>query len=161
MLHATKGEFPDALRRNVVGQLNQLLADVLDLWMQSRQAQWNVKGPSFITLHELFGRVAETLDAFANEVAERIAALGGIAQGTAQAVAKESRLPKFPTELVTGRGHLEALSGSMACLARLAREARGGAVDLGDASTAELFTEIGLGVDKMLWLLEAHLQAEE
>jgi starvation-inducible DNA-binding protein len=161
MLHTTKSDLPDALRRNVIDLLNQLLADALDLGMQARQAHWNVKGPSFIALHELFAKVSDELDAFADDIAERITALGGVALGTVQVVAKESRLPKYSTELVMGRGHLEALSGSVACFARSTREARGSADDLGDVSTADLFTEVARGADKLLWLLEAHLQARE
>lgn len=161
MLHATKSDLPDGFRRNVIGLLNQLLADALDLGMQARHARWNVKGPCFMALQELFGGVTDHLDRFADDVAERVTALGGVALGTVQVVAKESRLPKYSAELVTGRGHLEALSGSVACFARVAREALSNADRLGDPSTAAVFTGIARGADRLLGLLEAHLQAKE
>jgi starvation-inducible DNA-binding protein len=160
-LNATKTDLPEPLRQKSIGLLNQLLADALDLQMQTRQAHWNVKGPSFIALHELFGKMSDELDAIADDIAERVSALGGVAQGTVQVVTNESRLPKYSTELVTGRGHLEALSGSMACFARSAREASSSADDLCDGSTADLFTEVSRESDKLLWLLEAHLQAKD
>jgi starvation-inducible DNA-binding protein len=160
-LHQTKMDLPETIRCQAIELLNQSLVDALDLELQARQAHWNVKGPSFIALHELFAKVADELDAFADDIAERVTALGGVALGTVQVVAKQSRVPKYPTELLTCRGHLEALSGNVACFARSARETRGSADDLGDASTADLFTEVARGADKLLWLLEAHLRARE
>lgn len=159
--HATKLDLPEAIRRKAVGLLNERLAGALDLHLQVKQAHWNVKGPNFIALHELFDKVGKELEEFADEIAERAVALGGVALGTVQVVAKETRLPEYPPELVAGRDHLEALSRSMASFARSVRAAIDMAASLPDADTADLFTEVSRGVDKLLWLLEAHLQAKE
>ena len=59
----------------MVELLNQHLADGLDLGLQAKQAHWNVKGPHFIALHELFDKVAEALEEFADEIAARAVAL--------------------------------------------------------------------------------------
>ena len=160
-LHITKSDLPEPLRRASVAMLNQLLADALDLEFQARQARWNVKGPAFLVLRCLFGAVSDQLGAFADALGERIAALGGITQGTVHAVARSSRLPRYPDELATGRGHLEALSGNMACFARSARDAGSGPRDLVDDSSADLLREVVGRADRLLWLLEAHLQARE
>lgn len=159
--YLTKIDLQESIRAKVIETLNQTLADALDLELQARQAHWNVKGPSFIALHELFARLSRELNGFADDLAERIATLGGVAVGTIHIVAKESRLPRYSNELATGRGHLEALSGSVACFARTAREAVGNVDEAGDVTTADLFTQISRGTDKLLWLLEAHLQAKE
>jgi starvation-inducible DNA-binding protein len=42
--------------------LNQQLADALDLHLQAKQVHWNVKGASFIAIHELFDEVEEELE---------------------------------------------------------------------------------------------------
>ena len=42
-----------------IEMLNRRLADAIDLQLQSRQAYWNVKGPNFLSLRELFDKVAE------------------------------------------------------------------------------------------------------
>jgi Ferritin-like domain len=61
----------------VVELLNQQLADALDLALQAKQAHWNVKGPSFIALHELFDSVVEEIVEHADDLAERAVELGG------------------------------------------------------------------------------------
>ena len=58
-LHETKNDLREKTRRAMIDLLNQELADVLDLGLQAKQAHWNVKGPHFIGLHELFDKVAE------------------------------------------------------------------------------------------------------
>ncbi|HEX7651984.1 MAG TPA: DNA starvation/stationary phase protection protein Dps, partial [Verrucomicrobiae bacterium] len=105
----TKNSLSPTLRKRMIGLLNQQLADVLDLGWQARQAHWNVKGPAFISLHELFGTVADDLDNHADELAERSVQLGGLALGTLQAVVNSSRLPAYPVTLTAGRKHLTAL----------------------------------------------------
>ena len=72
--------------------LNRRLADTIDLQLQSRQAYWNVKGPNFISLRELFDQIAEGVEKYASLIAERIVQLGGTAEGTAHAVAGRSSL---------------------------------------------------------------------
>ena len=75
----TLNSLREPIRSAMVDLLNQQLADVLDLGLQARQAHWNVKGPHFIGLHELLDKVAEELEDFTDDVAERTVGLGGIA----------------------------------------------------------------------------------
>ena len=160
-LHKTKNGLAETIRKTMIQLLNQQLADVLDLGWQARQAHWNVKGPHFIALHELFGKIAEELDGFADEIAERAVALGGVARGTLQVVAQESRLGAYPLNITSGRQHLVAVSDALAKFGANARAAIDAASEAGDADTADIFTEISRGVDKLLWFLEAHTQANE
>ncbi|MFO1514290.1 MAG: DNA starvation/stationary phase protection protein Dps [Verrucomicrobiota bacterium] len=160
-LHPTRIDLPESTRRKVINLLNQNLADVLDLGLQAKQAHWNVKGPQFIALHELFDKLAAGLEEFADDLAERAVALGGVALGTSQVIVKRSRLNAYPTSLATGKAHLEAIANALAQLGKSVRAAVDGATRLGDADTADLFTEISRDVDKMLWLAEAHEQADE
>lgn len=160
-LHPTKNDLREGVRRAMIDLLNQLLADALDLGLQAKQAHWNVKGPHFIGLHELFDKVAEELEEFTDDIAERAIELGGIAQGTIQVVSKHSRLAAYPLDLVSGRGHVAALSGALAEVGAFARAAIDKAGKAGDADTADLFTEVSRGVDKLLWLVEAHTQSKD
>src|ERR1051325_5477918 len=98
----------------MIDLLNQQLADVLDLGLQAKQAHWNVKGPHFIGLHELFDKVAEELEEFTDEIAERAIELGGVALGTIQVITKASRLAAYPLNLSSGREHVAALSAALA-----------------------------------------------
>jgi len=86
--------------------------------------------------------------------------LGGVAEGTARSVAKRSSLSEYAPKGPGGRDHVEALSSALAGFGKLARGAISQANDVGDADTADIFTEISRGKDKWLWFVESHLQAE-
>jgi len=156
----TKNDLSEATRVKAIELLNARLADCKDLQTQVKQAHWNVKGPNFIALHELFDKVNGAVEEYVDEIAERAVQLGGVAEGTARMVAKRSSLPEYPANAVDGRSHVEALSTALAAFGKAARKAINDANDLGDLDTADLFTEVSRGIDKWLWFIEAHLQAE-
>jgi len=160
-LHKTQNDLPEEARRGAVELLNQHLADVLDLGLQAKQAHWNVKGPNFIALHELFDKIAEQLEELTDDIAERAVALGGVAQGTLQIVSKNSRLAAYPLNVASGKGHVAALSSALATFGASARSTIESASELGDADTADLFTEVSRAIDKLLWLVEAHMQSRD
>src|SRR5690349_14288183 len=139
----TSIDLSEHIRKEAVGILNQRLADATDLKTQTKYAHWNVKGPQFFQLHELFDQIAEHFDEYADLLAERATALGGTAHGTA----------------TTGTEHVRALSRNVANFAEYVREAIDKTDEIGDKSTADVFTEISRRVDKDLWFLQAHLQA--
>lgn len=152
----TRHSLPTTARIELIGLLNQILADLLDLFAQTKFAHWNVKGPNFIALHELFDRLAGTCLAAIDELAERAAALGGIAHGTIRQAASTSRLAELPHETLDARAILRALADRYAALAHFVREAIDRSTGLGDAITADQLTELGGQLDKALYLLEAH-----
>jgi len=156
----TKNDLPEATRAKAVELLNARLADCVDLQTQTKHAHWNVKGPNFIALHELFDKINEEVEDYVDDIAERAVQLGGVAEGTARAVAKRSSLAEYPASAVDGRSHVEALSSALAAFGKAARKAIDEANNLSDLDTADLFTEISRGIDKWLWFVEAHLQAE-
>ncbi len=146
---------------NWVALMNQRLADVVDLQMQTKQAHWNVKGPSFIGLHELFDQIDEAVESYVDLIAERIAQLGGIAEGTVRVAAGRSRLEEYPLDIADGQAHVEAVSKALSTFGHEARATIDEAEDLQDADTADIFTEISRGIDKWLWFVEAHAQASK
>ena len=156
----TKNDLPEATRVKAIELLNARLADCKDLQTQTKQAHWNVKGPNFIALHELFDKINEEVEDYVDEIAERAVQLGGVAEGTARMVAKRSSLPEYPLSAADGRSHVEALSSVLAAFGKAARKGIDQANELGDADTADLFTEVSRGIDKWLWFVEAHIQAE-
>ena len=156
----TKNDLSEATRSKAVDLLNARLADAIDLQTQTKHAHWNVKGPNFIALHELFDKINEDVEDYVDDIAERAVQLGGIAEGTARLAAKRSLLSEYPANTVDGRAHVEALSSVLAAFGKSVRKAINDANEFGDLDTADLFTEISRGVDKWLWFVEAHLQAE-
>lgn len=157
----TKNDLPEITRAKSVELLNALLADCIDLQTQTKQAHWNVKGPNFIALHELFDKVNDDVEEYVDTIAERAVQLGGRAEGTARTVAMRSALPEYLANSTNGRDHVQALSSALASFGKAARNAIGEANEIGDLDTADLFTEVSRGIDKWLWFVEAHLQADQ
>ena len=157
-MYTTRNDLPSQLRGELDRLLNARLADALDLEAATKQAHWNVKGPNFIALHELFDTVHTNIEGHVDTIAERVTALGGAALGTVQAAARASSLQPYPEDLSDGTAHLQALSERLADFGKKVRAAIAESDDLGDADTADLFTGVSRDVDKYLWFLEAHLQ---
>jgi starvation-inducible DNA-binding protein len=155
----TRNDLALDVREQMVAALNQQLADVFDLYSQAKQAHWNVKGAQFHALHELFDKLAAQLAGYADDIAERATALGGLALGTVRLSAASSRLPEYALDVTDSLPTVEVLAERFAALAARMREAISIADGQGDADTADVFTEVSRGLDKALWLLEAHLQS--
>jgi starvation-inducible DNA-binding protein len=156
----TRNDLPANVRVEVSELLNARLADAIDLGAQSKHAHWNVKGPNFIALHELFDKVAESVEEQIDTLAERITALGGRAHGTLAAVARTSTLKPYPEDIAEGLAHVAALSAALADYGAKLRAAIKTADRMGDADSADLFTGLSRETDKYLWFLEAHLHAQ-
>jgi len=160
-MYETENDISQNRRVEISALLNQRLADAVDLQTQMKQAHWNVKGPHFIGLHELFDKIYESVEAYVDLIAERIVQLGGIAEGTARVAAERSRLEEYPLDIADGHAHVEAVSKALSTFGREVRKTIDEADELQDADTADMFTEISRGIDKWLWFVEAHSQASK
>ena len=156
-LYRTRLDIPEDIRVKEIDILNQTLAATLDLKTQTKQAHWNVKGMDFYQLHELFDEIATELEEYVDMVAERVTALGGVALGTARIAASNSIISEYDLSAVKGAEHVTALANSFGTYTKHLREAIDATDELGDADTADLYTEISRTADKRLWFLEAHL----
>jgi starvation-inducible DNA-binding protein len=156
-LFNTSVDIPQENREKTIEVLNQTLAEVFDLYSQTKQAHWNVKGTDFIQFHEFFDRIAEMIFPFVDEVAERVTALGGVATGTARMAANSSSLKEFP-DVHGGIECVKALAERYASLANSSRENVDKTEQWDDMATSDLYVEIVRVVDKALWFLEAHIQ---
>jgi len=145
-------------RARAIELLNHRLADCIDLQSQTKQAHWNVKGPHFIGLHELFDQIYEATEEYVDLIAERVVQLGGIAEGTVRVCAERSTLTEYPLVLSSGEEHVAALSDVLAQFSGKAREAIEELDDIGDPDSMDILTEVSRGVDKWLWFVEAHEQ---
>ena len=110
-------------------------------------------------MSSLFDKLNADVENYVDDIAERAVQLGGIADGTARSIVKRSTLAEYAATSGSGTSHVEALSSALAAFGKLVRSAIGHSVELKDADTADLFTEISRGTDKWLWFLEAHLQS--
>ena len=157
-LHKTHINIAEGTRAQLVDQLNQVLAILIDLKLQVKQAHWNVKGMRFIALHELFDELATEVDAHIDLVAERATTLGGTALGTLDNVKQATILDVYPITAVTGEDHLAALIDRYAATSNFIRDCIDQADGQEDAVTADLYTNLSRALDLRLWFLEAHVQ---
>ncbi len=155
---STHNDLQQKTREQMINLLNQQLADTFDLFSQTKQAHWNVKGAQFYQLHLLYDTLAEGVEGYIDEIAERSTALGGVAMGTARMAAANSRLDEYPPEATESIESVRCLVDRYATLAASSRAAIDEADKAGDADTADLFTQVSRDLDKWLWFLEAHLQ---
>jgi starvation-inducible DNA-binding protein len=160
-MHETRISLPIDLRRQLVDILNQSLATYSDLQASLKQAHWNVKGSNFYALHLLFDEIAEEVEGFVDEVAERISALGGTAFGTVQSASEHTLLKPYDLALTNATEHLIALAERLSIAGKDAREKVDITAALQDQGSSDLYVGITRALDKRLWFIEAHLQTTE
>ena len=154
----TRIDIPEETRHRLTALLNQTLADTFDLYSQTKQAHWNVKGKDFYQLHLLYDELAEKLEEPADLVAERVVLLGGYAYGTTRMAAQSSRIAPFPGPSEGEPNFLEALADRWAQYAKFIRQDNSRADEIGDPGTVDLYDEIQHIADRGLWFVEGHLQ---
>lgn len=157
MTYSSRLDLPRATAKASIALLQARLVDAIDLEAQMKQAHWNVRGKDFLQLHQLFDNVHSVVEEFVDTIAERIAALGGVADGRIGTVAATTRLYEYPLAAHGGEAHLKAVAASIGEFGKLVRANIDEAAAGGDQDTADLFTGISRENDKQLWFVEAHL----
>ena len=152
-------------RHQLVTLLNQTLAATSDLYSQTKQAHWNLKGKDFYQLHELYDELAEKLEEPLDLVAERIVVLGGYAYGTVRMAAQNSLIDPFPgvgvegdEDMVNDPSFLTTLADRWAQYADHIRDANRASDEIDDPATTDLYDEITHIAERGTWFIEAHLQ---
>jgi starvation-inducible DNA-binding protein len=150
----------NGLTGNVRKRSTEFLADSLlhlvDLERDAKRAHWNFKGLQFIASHELFDRVASARPDVGDTVTERLVARGGVADARSEMVAIGVRLASFPLSSSDCAHHITAVATALAFARDLARDVVDQSSGCGDAGTSNVLAEVLRGVDKLLWLVEAH-----
>lgn len=136
--------------------LNKRLADALDLYLHAKQAHWNVKGETFMSLHTLFDSVADHSHAWADSLAEQVVILGDRAIGTVDEIAEHTSLPKYKVKTDSAAAHIKALTESLATFASLVRDAAKESEEAKDMVTNDLFLGILHQIDKDHWFVKSH-----
>jgi len=155
-MYPTRNSLPEHVRSQANEILNKHLAAAIDLHAQLKQAHWNVRGPAFIAIHELFDRISVEAEAMSDLIAERVAGLGGTARGTIQLASERSFLAPYLLGIGSEQQHLSAVGQALATFGASSRTAIQEAAAFGDADTADLFTGISRNIDKQLWFIESH-----
>ncbi len=158
MMHKTSLDLSLDTRKKSIEILQACFVDTLHLSLLAKQAHWNVKGMQFFSLHELFDKAHSCLGDYTDDLAERIASLGGTARGTLKTIQAQTTLQPYPEDIFKGEEHLKALCKNFAILCKEVREGIPTLEKIADLGSSDLLTEVSRGLDHHLWLLEAHLQ---
>lgn len=156
--YPTRNYLSEEVRNGGIAALNQCLADTVVLRSQLQFAHWNVKGPNFYQLHELFDELAELFEDHIDTIAERAAALGGQALGTARMASQASTMPALSARETDELAMVEQLADNLAALDATLYQEITAANQRNDLDTADLLNEVSRDVSKALGFLEAHLQ---
>lgn len=153
---------PRERRTDLVALLGGCLANTVHLQLLAKMAHWNVRGPEFGELHELFDDVTERLRRQADTLAERAAALGGYVEASPKTLASASALSDFGGEVRDGLELAHELALRLAAHAATLRSALARTSgELAEPGTEHLLAELLLEVEKDIWLLESHVQGLE
>ncbi|MGN1062829.1 MAG: DNA starvation/stationary phase protection protein Dps [Alphaproteobacteria bacterium] len=147
----------EQVKEKTIQILNKHLADISALALLTKQAHWNMRGSNFIGIHEMLDPMHKTLLEEADQIAERIVQLGGIALGTPDIIAAENSFKPYPLDISHTADHLAELSTRYAVTANNLRKT----VDeeSADMATVDILTQMVEDLDKYIWFIEAHLTA--
>jgi starvation-inducible DNA-binding protein len=141
-------------RKEIAERLAAVLADTYTLYLKTHGYHWNVTGTNFPSLHVMFEQQYMDLRDAADEIAERIRALGSFAPGS---YAELARLSSIPDEegVPTAEEMVRRLADGHQTLVRSARPliAKADAVD--DVATADLVTQRIQIHEKTAWMLRS------
>ncbi len=140
-------------QQETAAALAPLLADLVVLSLQAKQAHWNVTGPQSQPLHELYDAMADRFRGWYDLVAERIRALGGAADGRLAALAATA-VEELPAGLLPGERSVALVLERVEGAAARARESLG---PLGDSDPVTQDMVIGIveGMEKQAWMLRS------
>ncbi len=142
-------------REAVAKLLNNLLADEYVLYTKSLKFHWNVYGIVFHDFHALFKEQYEALLDTADEVAERVRALGHDSFGTLAEFSKHTRLKESPGKIPDALGMIKQLLEDHETITRQIRKDLETCAELGDMGTNNFLTEILERHEKFAWMLRA------
>ncbi len=134
------------------------LVSLVDMGLTLKHAHWNVVGPGFMSVHELFDEQVESVRHMSDELAERIATLGGIPNGLAGFVSDLRSWDDYALGRATVEGHLGALDKVYDGIIADHRKAIN-QTERDDIVTSDLLTEQARKLELMQWFVRAHIES--
>jgi starvation-inducible DNA-binding protein len=144
----------DAKRLELADSLSKLLASTYSLYLKTQNYHWNVRGPMFMSLHQLYEQQYTELSAAIDVIAERIRAMGFVAPGSLKAFIDLSDV-KDESDCPTANQMLEQLAKDHALVILNAKLVLSLANELDDDVTSDLMTQRIFVHEKAIWMLNS------
>ncbi len=139
--------------------LSKILADEYVLSTKTRNAHWNIIGPDFYDKHKFFETQIDQIDAFIDDVAERIRMIGHYAPATLKLFLELTQLTEMTREKNNSQGFIkELLADHEAIIITLRENIRPFSTEFGDLGSGDFITGLMEAHEKMAWFLRSHLQ---
>ena len=143
----------------IAHSLNVLLADEHVLYIQTRNAHWNVEGPDFLSKHRFFEEQYGQIEKIIDDIAERVRTLGHYAEATLAGFLKLTHLTEETRKKNDSEGFMKTLLQSHETIIIHLREMINKyANEWKDAGTSDFITGLMETHEKMAWMLRAHLK---
>jgi len=140
--------------KQLTDNLQEVLVDLTELHLQSKQAHWNLVGKNFRDLHRQLDEIIDEARAFSDTIAERLRALHAMPDGRSDTVAATTTLPEFPNgEIETVKAVdliTERLDATVATCRRVHDE-----VDEEDPTSADLLHAVIARLEQFSWMVSA------
>ncbi|MBD2168979.1 DNA starvation/stationary phase protection protein [Calothrix membranacea FACHB-236] len=148
-------------RQGVIDLLNQDLADSYVLLVRTKKYHWDVVGPQFRTLHQLWEEHYEKLTENIDAIAERIRTLGGYPVGTLEGFLKIATLKEKAGQVPTATGMVAQLVEDHEQVIRNLREhVERSSEDFNDEGTADFLTGLMEEHEQIAWMLRSFIEGQ-
>jgi starvation-inducible DNA-binding protein len=138
----------------LTNNLQAVLADLIELHIQGKQAHWNIVGTNFRDLHLQLDEIVEAARQFADDLAERMRALHALPDGRSSTVAESTSLAQFPEGLINTRDAIERIVAALEAAVGTMRKVHD-EVDEEDPTTADLLHEFIAKLEQYAWMVNA------
>lgn len=138
----------------LTNNLQAVLADLIELHIQGKQAHWNIVGTNFRDLHLQLDEIVDSARQFADDTAERMRALHALPDGRSSTVAESTSLAQFPEGLISTKDAIERIVAALEAAVGTMRKVHD-EVDEEDPTTADLLHEFIAKLEQYAWMVNA------
>lgn len=160
-IHKINIGLTDEQRHGVMNLLNQDLADAYVLLVKTKKYHWDVVGPQFRTLHQLWEEHYKKLTENIDEIAERIRTLGGYPTGTMEGFLSLATLKEHSGEIPTATGMVTQLVEDHEQVIRnLRNHVDRCSEEFHDQGSADFLTELMEEHEQIAWMLRSFIEGQ-
>lgn len=144
-------------RKLITDDLQATVVELLELFHDSKQSHWNLRGPLYLPLHEKLQENADDYRKYADLLAERILQVGSPVDGRTGVVASTANLGEFPGGYLSDKQMLILMTERITTVAKRVRQ-RIEHLSKVDEVTSNKLQDLSYELDKHVWQFRVHMQ---